>query len=179
MPDVSLFPSPASGYLAILTIDDVVDGALQTRFGPYVAPASSVGPRTARILPAALLAQLAGCVCFQRIQDQIRTRVSRNDGVNVVRPYVQRAQKPVPDITRFADRSFYALALGRREHNRDSLEPDLGLSKTSSVGWKDWLTVLIVKSIDRSARITMQPRPIRTKRDQVSQRHALGHGQAV
>ena len=48
----------------VLSVDHVVDGALQTNFGPHISTASTVRPGTACVLPYPIVPELTSCICF-------------------------------------------------------------------------------------------------------------------
>src|SRR5438067_9473444 len=127
------------------------------------------------MLPLFLLPQLSRGIRLQRIDCQFGSHIGREHSMNMIRPDIQSTKQPLAHVAGMTNRLCHRFALLRIEDDRGVFKAMVVLLLPCSIGPKVRSAVLIVKTIDRSTLVAMQPGAIGTKRNQVRQGNVAAH----
>src|SRR5207253_6510766 len=119
-PAVAGGPSNQTRELVALSVDNIINRALQTKFIPQISSASLINPRAIVHLPARILSHLPRRVGFEGVQRKLGSLCSdRNNNVYMIGSHVDSVQCPLSKRAGFADRRFHRFA--SRSVQRDRL----------------------------------------------------------
>ena len=156
-------------YRSILSIEYVVDSAFDTEFCPHISFTPTIRPWRECRRPLPSLPHVARCICLQRIQYQFRPDQRGHYDVYMVSSCVDSLQSPFTHIARFPNRLFDRVPLFRIENYGSMVKPMIVVIEARLVGREVRRSILIMKSVNRSTLVTMQPCSVATERDQISE----------
>jgi hypothetical protein len=122
------------------------------------------------MLPQSVLSELSRGICLEGIEYNLRRTERGHHCMNMICSHVECQQRPLSNPTGLTNRLFNCLSMAGLEDQRLNFQLLLIVTMPAFVWRNVGRTVSIVKAIDRTAFVAVQPSTVRTERNEVSKR---------